>query len=65
MLSLTLRPLHSDLSLRFQPESDRPADGFRPARRIIVLAAPFVQPLKQVFVDSAQVYHVMLDCLFA
>jgi hypothetical protein len=65
MLSLTLRPLHSDLSLRFQPESDRPADGFRPARRIIVRAAPFVQPLKQVFIDSAQVYHVMLDCLFA
>jgi hypothetical protein len=41
-----------------------PSDGFLPARQIIFLAAPFVQPLEQVFVDSAlqQAGRVEGDC---
>ena len=41
-----------------------PSDGFRPARQIIFLAAPFVRPLEQVFVDSAlqQAGRVEGDC---
>jgi hypothetical protein len=52
VLSLTLPALQSGLWLRSQPEFGQPADGLRPARQIIFLAAPFVQPLEQVFDDS-------------
>ena len=33
------------LALRLQPELDQPADGFRAARQIFLLAAPVVEKL--------------------
>ena len=52
MLSLTLRALHSDLSLRLQPVSDQPANGFRRLGGSCSLRRHSSSRFKQVFADS-------------